>query len=280
MALDIVYGYQGKDHVKASQLARLLSGTIGEGRYVLGTQNKMAASMQTANKVRIQTGDLVMDGRYITNEAYQDLMVDSGQSGYKRNDLVGVQYTRASGSDADHAVETVSLVVKKGTQTTGTATDPSYTAGDISAGDASAFYPLWRLPINGLTVGTPVKLFEEAQTVSDLRDSISQTQSGDWTILTIAGKKLAYRVFTMPKVQGTQIDDVSTSIPAPFDGAKIALSTVQAGGGGGYYSDYDVVLRSEVSSDGEYVNIVIMRSSGSSAFLPDMAEYVVGLLVM
>lgn len=280
MALDIVYGYQGKDHVKASQLARLLSGTIGEGRYVLGTQNKMAASMQTANKVRIQTGDLVMDGRYITNEAYQDLMVDSGQSGYKRNDLVGVQYTRASGSDADHAVETVSLVVKKGTQTTGTATDPSYTAGDISAGDASAFYPLWRLPINGLTVGTPVKLFEEAQTVSDLRDSISQTQSGDWTILTIAGKKLAYRVFTMPKVQGTQIDDVSTSIPAPFDGAKIALSTVQASGGGGYYSDYDVVLRSEVSSDGEYVNIVIMRSSGSSAFLPDMAEYVVGLLVM
>ncbi len=174
MALDIVYGYQGKDHVKASQLARLLSGTIGEGRYVLGTQNKMAASMQTANKVRIQTGDLVMDGRYITNEAYQDLTVDSGQSGYKRNDLVGVQYTRASGSDADHAVETVSLVVKKGTQTTGTATDPSYTAGDISAGDASAFYPLWRLPINGLTVGTPVKLFEEAQTVSDLRDSISQ----------------------------------------------------------------------------------------------------------
>ena len=280
MALDIVYGYQGKDHVKASQLARLLSGTIGEGRYVLGTQNKMAASMQTANKVRIQTGDLVMDGRYITNEAYQDLMVDSGQSGYKRNDLVGVQYTRASGSDADHAVETVSLVVKKGTQTTGTATDPSYTAGDISAGDASAFYPLWRLPINGLTVGTPVKLFEEAQTVSDLRDSISQTQSGDWTILTIAGKKLAYRAFTMPKVQGTQIDDVATSIPAPFDGAKIALSTVQAGGGGGYYSDYDVVLRSEVSSDGEYVNIVIMRSSGSSAFLPDMAEYVVGLLVM
>ena len=174
MALDIVYGYQGKDHVKASQLARLLSGTIGEGRYVLGTQNKMAASMQTANKVRIQTGDLVMDGRYITNEAYQDLTVDSGQSGYKRNDLVGVPYTRASGSDADHAVETVSLVVKKGTQTTGTATDPSYTAGDISAGDASAFYPLWRLPINGLTVGTPVKLFEEAQTVSDLRDSISR----------------------------------------------------------------------------------------------------------
>ena len=84
----------------------------------------------------------------------------------------------------------------------------------------------------------------------------------------------------MPKVQGTQIDDVSTSIPIPFEGAQIAVSTVQAGGGDGYYSDYDVVLRSEVSPHGDTVNIVIMRSSGSSAFLPDMAEYVVGLLVM
>ena len=84
----------------------------------------------------------------------------------------------------------------------------------------------------------------------------------------------------MPKVQGTQVDDVSTSIPVPFDGAKIALSTVQAGGGGGYYSDYDVVLRSEVSPNGDTVNIVVMRSSGSNAFLPDMAEYVVGLLIM
>ena len=178
MALDIVYGYQGKDHVKASQLARLLSGTIGEGRYVLGTQDSMAATMQTANKVRIGTGDLVMDGRYITNEAYQELTVESGQSGYNRNDLVGVQYSRASGSDVDHSVETVSLVVKKGTQTAGDATDPSYTAGDIAAGDASAFYPLWRLPITGLNVGTPVKLFEELEPYSDFRDSVYRIEGG------------------------------------------------------------------------------------------------------
>lgn len=91
---------------------------------------------------------------------------------------------------------------------------------------------------------------------------------------------MAYRRFTMPKVQGTQVDDVSTSIPVPFEDAKIALSTIQAGGGGGYYSDYDVVIRSEVSPNGDTVNIVVMRSSGSNAFLPDMAEYVVGLIVM
>ncbi len=84
----------------------------------------------------------------------------------------------------------------------------------------------------------------------------------------------------MPKISGTQVDDVSTSIPVPFEGAQIAVSTVQAGGGGGYYPDYDITLRSEISSKGDAVNIVIMRSSGSSAFLPDMAEYVVGLIVV
>lgn len=198
MALDIVYGYQGKDHVKASQLARLLSGTIGEGRYVLGTQNAMAATMQTANKVRIGTGDLVMDGRYITNEAYQELAVESGQSGYNRNDLVGVQYSRASGSDADHSVETVSLVVKKGTQTAGDATDPSYTAGDIAAGDASAFYPLWRLPITGLNVGTPVKLFEELEPYSDFRDSVSQLMYTTSKKVTVQASSYADVTFDVP----------------------------------------------------------------------------------
>lgn len=174
MALDIVYGYQGKDHVKASQLARLLSGTIGGGRYVLDTQDGLEATMQTANKVRIGTGDLVMDGRYITNEAYQELTVESGQSGYNRNDIVGVQYTRASGSDVDHSIETPTLKVLKGTQTTGSASDPAYTAGDIAAGDASAFMPLWRLPITGLNVGTPVQMFEKITPFNEFRDSVSR----------------------------------------------------------------------------------------------------------
>lgn len=175
MALDIVYGYQGKDHVRASQLGRLLEGTIGGGRYVLETQDQLQATMQTANLVRIGTGDLVMDNRYITNESYQELTVESGQSGYNRNDLVVAKYSRASGSDVDHSVETVELAVIKGTPTTGAAADPSYTAGDIAAKDAAAVYPLWRLPITGLNVGTPVQLFEVLPSYSAFRDSVSQS---------------------------------------------------------------------------------------------------------
>lgn len=270
MALDIVYGYQGKDHVKASQLARLLSGTIGEGRYVLGTQNEMAASMQTANKVRISTGDLVMDGRYITNEAYQDLTVDSGQSGYNRNDLVGVQYSRASGSDADHAVETVSLVVKKGTQTTGTATDPSYTAGDIAAGDASAFYPLWRLPINGLTVGTPVQLFNKAPSVADLRETISRKWASEsWSVyqlnerLAVAVLKANMNISAQTGWGSVYYSTFSMNVPNVFATVIDAGCKVETGSGiwstqvfGVTNTKFDYYIINPVQNNGVWTDVV------------------------
>ena len=166
MALDVVYGKQKKDHVKASQLGRLLAGTTGGGRYVLGTQEHMAATMQTANLVRIGTGDFVMDNRYITNEAYVDLMVGSGQSGYNRNDLVCVRYEK-DGS----GIETANLVVVKGTPTAGEAADPPFAHGSIVDGDSLAEFPLWRLPIEGLNVRTPVPIFEELEPYARFRES-------------------------------------------------------------------------------------------------------------
>ena len=170
MALDIVYGFQGKDHVTAAQLGRLLAGTVGGGRYVLNTQNKLKAEMQTANKLRIGTGDLVMDGRYMTNEAYVELTVNSGISGQKRNDIAGVRYEKASGT----GIETSDFVVLEGTSTSGTPADPEYEEGNILEESTTAFMPLWRIPIDGLNVGKPVQLFEEIKSSKGIWDSVSQ----------------------------------------------------------------------------------------------------------
>ena len=173
MAFDGVFAFQGKDHITASQLGRIVEGVAGKGRYVLPTLNQMTAKMQTANKVRVGTGDLVMDGRVVTNEAAVDLTVESGTSGYKRNDLVVCRYTK----NASTGVEKFAAEVVKGTPTTGTAADPKVTEGDISTGSASAVMPLWRIPLNGITPGAPVRIAPVASTLKTLGDSVSQTQS-------------------------------------------------------------------------------------------------------
>lgn len=186
MAFDGVFAFQGKDHITAPQLGRIVEGVAGCGRYVLPTLNEMAATMQTANKVRIATGDLVMDGRVVTNEAAVDLTVESGVSGYKRNDLVVCSYAR----DASTGVETFEAKVVKGTQTTGTAADPDIDEGDISSGSSSAAMPLWRIPIDGITPGTPVRIAPVTSSLSDLRDSVSQLEKAAPTVKMAAGSSV------------------------------------------------------------------------------------------
>lgn len=170
MAFDGVLAFRGKNHITASQLGRIVEGVAGKGRYILPTLHGLKATMQTANKVRVDTGDLVMDGRVVTNEKAVDLVVESGTSGYKRNDLVVCHYRK----DASTGVETFPAEVIKGTPTTGTPADPTYDAGDISAGGSEAIMPLWRIPIDGITPGTPVQVADTAQSLKSLGDSVSQ----------------------------------------------------------------------------------------------------------
>ena len=83
------------------------------------------------------------------------LSISNGNQGYKRNDLIVARYTKNSST----GVEDCNLVVVRGTATTGTAKDPAVTTGNILNGtDIRHDMPLYRIPLNGLTVGTPVRL--------------------------------------------------------------------------------------------------------------------------
>ena len=174
MAFDGVFAFQGKNHITASQLGRLVQGTAGDGRYVLPTQDRLQATMQTANKVVIGSGDLVMDGRYVTNETGAELTVESGTSGYNRNDIVALRYSK----DGSTGVESFEPVVIKGAPVTGTAADPAVDAGAISDGSSEALMPLWRIPIRGLAPGTPERIAKVGKTLSEIGDSVSQP--GSW----------------------------------------------------------------------------------------------------
>ena len=170
MAFDGVISFQGKDHITAPQIGRLIAGVAGSVRGILQTQNQIKAAMQTANRVRIDTGDVLFDARMVTNEEPFELNVANGRAGYKRNDLVVLKYSKQLGG-----VEKFTCEVIQGTPTNqGNPTDPTYVKGDILSGSTTACMPLYRLPINGITVGEPVPLLP---TIKVLGDDKSQSET-------------------------------------------------------------------------------------------------------
>ena len=164
MAMEIIDGHAGKPHINGEDLTALNIGTFGEGDYVLSFGDGLEATMTTSNQVTIGAGALVHAGRRSVNLSAQSLTVQSGTQGQKRNDLVVSRYSAVpSGSDT---IESEDLVVIKGTPVSyGEAADPEITDNDM---------PLWRIPIDGITPGTPVQLFEVMKPMSELWDSVSQ----------------------------------------------------------------------------------------------------------
>ena len=145
----------------SAQDGRLNAAAWGDGKYVLPTQAEFAITVDSANQVTVATGDAMLEGRHVTSEAPTALTVDSGTQGMKRNDLVCIVYAK-NGS----GVESAALQVVKGTETSGTPSDPAIPSGSILAGDTACAMALWRLPIDGIALGEPVQLFEVADLLS------------------------------------------------------------------------------------------------------------------
>lgn len=155
--MNLVTGHKGSAHVTAADAGALNAAIMGAGQYVANLWNKFAATVATNNKITISDGVLLMQGRLAAINAggSVDLAIENGAVGYNRNDLIVARYTR----DAQ-GVEEVNLVVIKGTATTGEAADPAYTVGNIlDDGDTLNDMPLYRIPIEGINVQTPVALF-------------------------------------------------------------------------------------------------------------------------
>lgn len=181
--MQLVTGHTGTDHVKSDQAGAMHAGLAGTGTYVLGTGSKLAATMLNANTVSIADGDLMLQGRHcsIAYGETDELTVQNGTQAQKRHDLVVARYEKL---DTEPRTESVTLKVIKGTPSDGDAEDPGYEEGNILAGDLVVEVPLYRIPLDGITVGDPVPLFdvlvpmaELKGDLDELRDSVSQLRS-------------------------------------------------------------------------------------------------------
>ena len=167
--VELVTGHAGKAHATAEQAAGLNAGILGLDDYVLNVHDKFKITVVSANKVTIGTGELVMQGRHVSQGTPEDLIVTNGSQGQKRNDLIVCRYTKGSQS-----VESAELVVVRGTPTTGTPTDPALNTTSPLDGGTTYDMPLYRIPLDGITIGEPEPMFNILQPMSSVWDSLTQ----------------------------------------------------------------------------------------------------------
>lgn len=174
MALELVTGYWGQQHVTAEQDADLNAGIIGREPCILRVGENMRAEAVTANKVRIFDGIFVGYGRVcaIDEGAYEDVEIENGTAGLLRNDMIVIKYVK----DEATGIEGVSLAVLKG-QTGETATDPTPNTQDIRAGAFESEMPLYRVRLNGLAIEAVERICEMPRTIKDLTSLFGQLNS-------------------------------------------------------------------------------------------------------
>ena len=162
MAFEIVDGMTGTKHISSDDLSALNVATIGKANCVLKYGDDFKLTMASANSATLGTGVGMVGGKRFWNQATTSLTVTSGTQGQKRNDLVVARYAKTSAG-----IESITPVVIKGTPSTGTAADPATTSNDLK---------LWRIPLNGISVGTPVKLFNTVASLASLEESVSKRE--------------------------------------------------------------------------------------------------------
>ena len=173
--MEIITGYRGEPHITSAQDRDGNQGAYGAASYVLGVGSKLAATIISANEVRIADGVISHQGclASIGSGTYDSLSIDNGAQGQNRIDLIVARYTK----DAETDIESITLNVIKGTAVSGTPSAPSYNSGNIQEGDSPVDMPLYRVRLTGITLSSCTAVFTVVSTQAELDALMSTVNS-------------------------------------------------------------------------------------------------------
>lgn len=239
MAFEIVDGMTGTKHISSDDLAALNTATVGKADCVLEYGDDFKLTMASANSATLGTGVGMVGGKRFWNQAPTSLTIQSGTQGQKRNDLIVARYSRTS-----EGIESIEPVVIKGAPTTGTPADPEVTANDLK---------LWRVPLDGINAGTPVRLTHILLPLSAAIQGVVQAlyDSGWYTVYTddnidIRVRRFNQTVFLNGKVRNYPITTswkAITTLPWSF---RPDIQTYFAGAS----TDGNNVVQMNIETDG------------------------------
>lgn len=191
MAFEIVDGMTGTKHISSDDLAALNTAAVGKADCVLEYGDDFALTMASANSATLGTGVGMVGGKRFWNQAATSLTVQSGTQGQKRNDLIVARYAKTSAG-----IESITPVVIKGTPSADTAADPEVTANDLK---------LWRIPLDGINAGAPVRLFDTVAPLSSLGQTSYAVSSSDGRISVDACTACGELVFMAGRINATEV---------------------------------------------------------------------------
>ena len=168
MTIELVDGKAGVAHISSEDKAIIHQAKFGKSDMVFDWGDVLKCTMGSANKATIGTGCASIQGLDWHITAAETVTIANGSQGMKRNDIIAAHYHR----DSTSGIETVELTVLKGTPDETAAADPTVPSGKILSGATNAYQKLWCIPLDGITVGTPVRLFTPR---GALWDSVTQT---------------------------------------------------------------------------------------------------------
>lgn len=176
MTIELVDGKAGVAHISSEDKAIIHQAKFSKSDVVFDWGDAFKCSMSSSNRATIGTGCASIQGLDWHITSAESVTISNGSQGMKRNDIICAHYHR----DSKTGNENVSLTVLKGSPNATAAADPTIPAGKILSGAVDAYMPLWRIPLDGITVGTPVRLFTPR---GALWDSVTLYQDSNWIIM-------------------------------------------------------------------------------------------------
>lgn len=170
MTIELVDGKAGTAHISSEDKAIIHQAKFSKSDVVFDWGDAFKCTMSSSNRATIGTGCASIQGLDWHITAEESVTISNGSQGMKRNDIICAHYNR----NPKNGNELVELVVLKGSPNATAAADPTIPSGKILSGAVDAYMPLWRIPLDGITVGTPVRLFTPR---GALWDSVTQS---DW----------------------------------------------------------------------------------------------------
>ena len=208
MTIELVDGKAGVAHISSEDKAIIHQAKFSKSDVVFDWGDAFKCTMSSSNRATVGTGCASIQGLDWHITSAESVTISNGSQGMKRNDIICAHYNR----NPKTGNELVELVVLKGSPNATAAADPTIPSGKILFGAGDAYMPLWRIPLDGITVGTPVRLFTPRGALWD-----SVTQSGEWVVVARPRGYDAYSVASMVFKPNT---NTSIDIKLPIEAAN------------------------------------------------------------